>query len=153
MKSIGTVAFSGVRPGESKSVVTIIETCGLETRDISTAMLKNFLVARKEGAIIGTVGLEICGPDALLRSLAVLEGCRRAGIGRKLVDAVESYALSRNIQRLYLLTLTAPAFFQHAGYVEIDRQTAPGTLQATGEFSRLCPDTAVCMYKEIANKS
>jgi len=49
------------------------------------------------------------------------------------------------------LTLTADTFFQKAGYFKIDRQSAPESMQTTGEFAGLCPDTAVCMKKTISS--
>lgn len=151
MISIEMLAFSGIRPGEAPEVVSIIDQCGLPVEDITRAMLKDFLVARKGADILGVVGLEISNGDALLRSLAVTEANRRMGIGLKLVKSAERYARSRRIETLYLLTLTARALFQQAGYSAIDRSSAPVHMQATREFKTLCPDTAVCMKKEICH--
>jgi len=149
MGSFEMLAFSGIRPGETPEVLGILDRCGLFTGDMTPVMLKDFLVARKDGGIIGVVGLEICRGDALLRSLAVTEVNRRMGIGLKLVQSVEQYARSRRVKTLYLLTLTAETLFRKAGYSAIDRSTAPTALQATREFKSVCPDTAVCMRKEI----
>ena len=151
MDSLGTLAFSGIRTGESAAVMGIIDQCGLPIEDITPAMLKDFLVARKGADIIGVVGLEISSGDALLRSLAVTEAHRRMGIGLKLIKSAERYARSRRIETLYLLTLTAKAIFRQAGYSVIDRSSAPVAMQATREFKTLCPDTAVCMKKEISH--
>jgi len=95
--------------------------------------------------------LEISSGDALLRSLAVTEVHRRMGIGLKLIKSAERYARSRRIETLYLLTLTAETIFRQAGYSVIDRSSAPVAMQATREFKTLCPDTAVCMKKEISH--
>ena len=143
------LAFSGIRPGEAPEVLAILDRCGLFTGDITPLMLKDFLLARKDGGITGVVGLEIWRGVALLRSLAVTEDNRRMGIGLKLVQPVEQYARSRRVETLYLLTLTAETLFRKAGYSVIDRSTAPAVLQATREFKSVCPDTAVCMRKEI----
>jgi amino-acid N-acetyltransferase len=151
MDSIEMLAFSGIRPGESAAVMGIIDQCGLPIEDITPAMLKDFLIARKGADIIGVVGLEISSGDALLRSLAVTEVHRRMGIGLKLIKSAERYARSRRIETLYLLTLTAETIFRQAGYSVIDRSSAPVAMQATREFKTLCPDTAVCMKKEISH--
>ena len=151
MGSIEMLAFSGIRPGEAAEVLGIIGQCGLPVEDITQTMLKDFVVARKGADIVGVVGLEIIGGDALLRSLVVTETQRRNGIGLKLVQSVERYARSRRMGALYLLTLTAKALFQKAGYSIIDRKSAPVAIQATNEFKALCPDTAVCMKKEISH--
>jgi len=151
MVSFEMLAFSGIRPGEAPEVMGIIDQCGLPIEDITQTMLKDFLIARKGADILGVVGLEISSGDALLRSLAVTEAHRRMGIGLKLVKSAERYARSRRIETLYLLTLTAEALFRQAGYSAIDRSSAPVAMQATREFKTLCPDTAVCMKKEICH--
>lgn len=150
MDSLEMLTFRAVRPGEIPDVIGILEQCGLPTGDLTLPLLKNFLVARKNAAILGVAGLDIQGRDALLRSLAVAEGSRKKGIGSKLVASAERYACSRNVETLYLLTLTAEALFHKAGFAVIDRKTAPLTMQATREFRSLCPVAAVCMRKEIS---
>ena len=151
MTSPKTPSFSGIRPGEAPKVIDILNHCGLPTEDITPALLKDFLVARKGDAIIGVAGIEISGRDALLRSLAVIKGSRGTGIGLKLVLSAERYARSRNVKSLYLLTLTAEAFFRKAEYSAIDRGSVPAAMQATCEFKTLCPATAACMQKEITH--
>ena len=123
--------------------------CDLPTEDITSELLKNFVAARKGAVIIGVVGLEISGKEALLRSLAVVEANRGAGIGMKLLTSIEDYARSRGVETLYLLTMTAETFFQKAGYAIIARSKTPAAIQTTSEFTGLCPETAICMQKEI----
>jgi amino-acid N-acetyltransferase len=128
----------------------LVGACGLHTEDLTEEMLDDFLVARKAGEIAGVVGLEICGSDALLRSLAVSEVHRGQGVGRKLAASVEKAARSSGVKTLYLLTLTAEGFFAGRDYETIDRGQAPERIQASAEFSRFCPSSAVCMRKTIA---
>lgn len=149
MDSLGMLAFSGIRPGEAPEIMNILRQCDLPFEDITTEMLKNFIAARKGAAIIGVAGLEISDGDALLRSLAVTEANRGAGIGMKLVASIERYARSRRVETLYLLTMTSEAFFRKAGYAVIDRSKAPAAIKASSQFTTLCPETAVCMQKEI----
>ena len=144
------VTLSGVRPEDRDAVVALIRDCGLHTEDITDKMLRDFLVARKGGELAGVVGLEIYGTDALFRSLAVAEAHRGKGIGRKLVEAAEKAARSRGVSTLHLLTMTAEGFFTGRDYEKWDRSRAPEPIRATAEFSRLCPDSAVCMRKKIA---
>ncbi len=60
-----------------------------------------------------------------------------------------AYAHRKQIKTLYLLTLTAEGFFSKLGFNNLDRKNVPETLQGTEEFRSLCPDTAVCMVKNI----
>lgn len=99
--------------------------------------------------MIGTVGLEVLGEAALLRSLAVSPDHRCKGVAEELVRAIESDAKSRRVETLYLLTLTAADFFARKGYRRTDRQQAPAALQDTTEFKSVCPASAVCMKKQI----
>ena len=150
LDNILVVTFSGVRPAEEDAVKTLIAACDLHTADITTAKLRHFVVARKGDALVGAVGLEPFLPHALLRSLAVVEEHRGQGIALKLIEAVERYARSADVKSLYLLTMTAEGLFGKCAYETVARASAPDSLQATNEFKTLCPDSAVCMYKQLA---
>ena len=144
-----SIAVSGVRLEEGPRVRELIESCGLVVEDVSDQMLRDFLVARKGSEVIGVVGLEFCGPDALLRSLAVAEVRRGQGVAKLLAASAEKYARARKAATLYLLTNTAARFFAGCGYERIDRGQAPEKICATAEFSRICPNSAVCMRKSL----
>lgn len=109
-----------------------------------------FLVARSpSGALLGGVGLEGSGPDALLRSLVVDPAYRSAGIGEDLVTAIERVARHRGVANLYLLTTTAAGFFLNRGYRHTDRSRVPSALQRTDEFTTLCPASADCLTRRL----
>ncbi len=149
LQEILGVTVSGVRPADRAAVRDLIGACGLHTEDLTDGMLRDFLVARKGGDLVGVVGLEVCGKEALLRSLAVEEAHRGQGLGRKLAASVERVARSRGAETLYLLTLTAEGLFAKRGYEKVERESTPEKIRLTEEFSRLCPATAVCMRKSI----
>lgn len=140
---------SGIRADEASAVVKLIASCELHTQDLSPEMLRDFIVCRKGGEIAGAVGLEIAPPCALLRSLAVAPAFRNAGVARRLVESAQRYARTRGVHTLYLLTMTAQNLFDHLGYETTDRSAAPEEMQNTEEFKNMCPDTAVCMRKNI----
>ena len=118
-------------------------------QDINPSHLDNFLLLRDGSKLIGTVGLEIKGNCALLRSLAVEESYQKRGLASQLLGEIEQHAKSCNVNTLYLLTMAAEAFFTKRGYEKIGRNTAPQSIQETDEFKGLCPDTAVCMVKYL----
>jgi amino-acid N-acetyltransferase len=60
-----------------------------------------------------------------------------------------SYAHELGVKELYLLTTTAEKFFPKLGFDSIDRDNVPTPIQATEEFSSICPSTAVCMVKKL----
>lgn len=145
--AIFPVTLSGVRPGEASTVKALITGAGLGVQDLKPQHLVHFIVARKGDAIVGTVGLEPAGEDALLRSLAVEAGHRRQRIARRLVASIEKYARSHGVGRMFLLTTNAADYFVKQGYRPVPRDAAPAPVQATEEFRSLCPDGAVCLSK------
>lgn len=146
-----SVTLSFASAEDEMQIKQILNASGLEHRDISASQLQHFLKAHdtNASALSGVVGLEIKGNVALLRSLAVAEAYRRQGLATRLVSKIEEYGRSKNIDTLYLLTLTAEDFFSARGYQKTDRKSAPPALQETTEFKSLCPQTAVCMKKHL----
>jgi len=123
----------------------------LHHEDIPPAQLKHFLLGWDGPTkLVAVVGLEIKNHSALLRSLAVDADYRSRGIATKLVGKIEGYAKSIEVDTLYLLTLTAEAFFEKCGYRRIARDSAPAGIQETTEFKNLCPASAVCMVRNLA---
>jgi len=151
-ETVFPLTFSGVRPGEEKIVIDLIGQAGLSAEDVTSQKLVHFIVARRGDAIVGTVGLEPAGQDALLRSLAVTEEHRRQAIASRLVAAIEKYARSHGTGAVYLLTMDAAAFFAKQGYRPFDRQSAPAAIQATEEFRTRCPETARCFCKRLSSE-
>lgn len=150
LDKILAITFSGMRSEEESAVKDLLETCRLPSRDLTAEMLRHFLVARKGERVIGVIGLEIHGQNALLRSLAVAEGFRRQRIAARLTDYIIRYAHSHDINTIYLLTTSARDFFRKKGFREMNRSQAPADILETREFKELCPDTAVCMFREIS---
>jgi amino-acid N-acetyltransferase len=144
--------LSGVRPGEAAEVTALIHSAGLPVEDLTPAKLRHFILMRRGEAIVGAVGLELAGPDALLRSLVVAEAYRHRRVAKRLVAAVERYARSLGATRLFLLTQTAEGFFQAQGYTPASRADAPPGLQETAEFRNICPASAACLSKTLDTK-
>ena len=119
----------------------------LPTGDLTSAHLA--LAAEGEVGLAGVIGLEGFGDVALLRSLVVSPRARGAGVGRALVQALESSAKEQGFRELWLLTNDADAFFSGIGFVECDRGSAPDAIRGSSEFSSLCPADAVLMRKRL----
>jgi amino-acid N-acetyltransferase len=146
-----SVTFSFASAKDEKQIKRLLAASGLEHQDIRPSHLQHFLIVTDESTLTlcGVVGLEIKGNIGLLRSLAVAGAYRRQGLATQLVPKIEAYARSKNIDSLYLLTMTAEDFFSARGYHKTDRASAPPALQETTEFKSLCPQTAVCMKKHL----
>ena len=131
------------------TVTALLETEGLPVSDLSDAHLEHFFFTGSDGLPTGLVGLELYGADALLRSLVVGRSARSAGIGSSLVQHAESYAASRRVRSIYLLTATSEAFFRRLGYERIGRSEAPPSIARTHEFASLCPASSAFMVKNL----
>ena len=140
------------RPAELDAITRLLSDAELPVEDLAVDMLDGFFVATEGEVCIGVVGLEVFGPDALLRSLAVERRHRSRGLGARLVDAIETEAQSRGVTALYLLTTTATRFFKRLGYAAHDRAAVPPSVAATTEFSSLCPDTADCLWRDLSTR-
>ncbi|WP_176055117.1 arsenic resistance N-acetyltransferase ArsN2 [Paraburkholderia caribensis] len=141
------------RPEDLDAINVLLTENALPASDITRELLRDFAVAEGDGGfLVGCVGLESRGANALLRSLAVAQTVRNAGLGGRLLARAEDLARKKGISELWLLTTTAPDFFRRKGYVDVGRGTAPTELQATSQFAQLCPASAVCMTKIISSR-
>ena len=144
-----TLTYSPATVRDLPAIQHLLNRCQLPADDVGEH-LNHFLVARKDGRIVGTVGLEVYGTSGFLRSLAVDEGFRGEGIGKALYAAVAEHAATLRIQQLSLLTTTAEHFFAKHGFVRVERNQIPQYVRATKEFRLYCPSTAVCMSKVVS---
>lgn len=140
--------ISAAMPDETEAIKTLLIEAKLPNEDFAPH-LNHFLTAKQNGTLAGAVGLEIYGESGLLRSLVVDETYRGQGVGKTLCEQIFIYAQGQGVKKLYLLTTTAADFFPKLGFNTIDRDSVPPAIQATEEFTSICPSTAVCMVKEI----
>lgn len=131
------------------AVEALLSAGGLPVSDLHSSKNVLFFGCSSGDTLAGIVGLEVYGSSALLRSLAVLESGRRAGLGTALVAYAEQQAMARGIDTLYLLTNTAENFFAGRGYARAERDLAPAAIAATREFAELCPSSAAFMLKRL----
>jgi N-acetylglutamate synthase-like GNAT family acetyltransferase len=129
----------------------LLSQCGLPSDDISGDTLDGFHVAMADRGLVGVAGIEMADNFALLRSAAVCQGFRFAGLGRRLLAACEALALDRRARALYLIANddAAATYFTSLGYCLIDRQRVPAPLTYLAEFTHLCPQTHPCLRKIV----
>jgi N-acetylglutamate synthase-like GNAT family acetyltransferase len=111
--------------------------------------LPTFVVAEHDGKLVGAAGLELCGKDALLRSVVVAPEWRSRGLGRELVNQVIAEGEARRLRALYLLTTTAEQYFPAFGFERTTRDGVPDGVRATAEFQTACPASATVMRKRL----
>ena len=144
------IDYSLAAAGDADAIVQLLRDCALPDQDIHEH-LRHFVVARDGERLVGVIGLQICGHAALLRSLAVQQSYRGAGIANALVARIVALAYTRGIASLYLLTTTAQAFFSRLGFLDTARDAVPDEILATQEFQSLCPSSAACMTRDLVS--
>ena len=137
-----------VRPPLS-TAVALLRSASLPTSDLTAEHCEHFFFSGSADNPAGMVGLELYGTVALLRSLVVAPDRRGAGEGSALLEHAERHAQANGVRTLYLLTTTAEHFFARHGYRNAARDSAPGAIRATREFSALCPATSAFMMRDL----
>lgn len=145
-RQVAVRAASGEDHG---AVVGLLDAAGLPLAGLTPA-LTDFFVAEQDGRVVGAVGLERYGPDALLRSAVVDPTARGSGIGVALVERLLEHARERSILAIYLLTTSAEHYFPRFGFHRIGREAVPEAVKASVEFREACPASAAVMRMELS---
>ena len=95
--------------------------------------------------LVAAGGLEFLGDNALLRSVVVHHAYRNQGFAHRLTMHLLQQAEIQEVSVVYLLTETAADYFKNLGFQPIARERVPAEVQATRQFSSLCPDSAACL--------
>jgi amino-acid N-acetyltransferase len=135
--------------GEWPAVRDLLTEAGLPLDGAAEAFATG-VVASDGDRLVGCAAIEPYDGAALLRSLAVVPDRRGAGVGTRLVHAVEDLARDRGARSLILLTETAEPWFSRLGYTLIDRSTVPSDVARSVEFETACSTDAVAMQRTLA---
>ena len=124
----------------------LLESSDLPTDDIEDPSI-TLVGAFEDETLVGVVGLQVCGANGLLRSLAVTPTRRNAAIARSLCERVFELAAARSMNSLWLLTTTAKDYFARHTFEVVPREQAPDSIRATAQFASLCPASAHVMRR------
>jgi N-acetylglutamate synthase-like GNAT family acetyltransferase len=148
VKQFSVVPLRPSRPDELEEVLALLREAELPERGVAECF-GDFVVARRDGKLVGVCGLEVHGADALLRSAAVVPELRGSGLGSRLVEATVEAARCRGLRALYLLTTTARPFFLARGFRDAERDAAPDGIRDSWEFRDGCPASSAFMKREL----
>ncbi|RKX33318.1 MAG: hypothetical protein DRP71_10550 [Verrucomicrobia bacterium] len=142
------IQFRHANSGDLSAIEDLLRNNDLPTEGIKEA-LAHCLVAETQGQIIGAIALEPKGRNGLMRSLVVAGDHQGHKLGTALSSKIVNAARLLGIERLYLLTTSAEAFFAPTGYRVVEKNRIPEAIRDTEEFEKLCPHNAVCMMRDI----
>jgi amino-acid N-acetyltransferase len=136
-----------VNQPERETASELISACGLPEEGLGETEL--WCVKGEGRQLLGVAGLETWGRQGLLRSVAVENEHRKSLVGTSLVRHVISEAEKKRIKEIYLITETAPSFFERLGFSAIDRSRVRGGVLNSVEFKGACPETAPVMRMDL----
>jgi arsenite methyltransferase len=139
------------RPGDLPAIEALLAASGLAAVEIA-AGLDRFLVADKNG-VIGVIGNEYHAAAALIRSLAVAPGLRKAGVASALLDQAAAQAEAAGSAVAYLFTNTAADYFAKRGFKPVDRRDVPAAILASPAVSTCCCASAVALRLPLRQRS
>ena len=127
------------------AVRSLLRDAGLPVDGLEDQFGEGYAIAELDGWVIGVEGIEVYGRFGLLRSAAVAARHRGTGLGVRLTEDRIAWARHRKLESIYLLTTTAAPFFARCGFAPVPKTSAPPEVQASREFTAICPSTATCM--------
>jgi UDP-N-acetylmuramate: L-alanyl-gamma-D-glutamyl-meso-diaminopimelate ligase len=128
----------------------LLQQLDLDFRDIKDEDNASFLCLVNETGIVGCVGLEVFGEDAVLRSLAVRPAARGTGYGWMLADTVIARARLFGVRRIYLVTENATDFFaaKH-GFRVVDLSTVATEVASSVTFRSQRARSSIAMRLDL----
>lgn len=148
MRNCDCLELRTARSEDLTEVLGLLGRAQLPTAGVEES-LPHFIVAEREGELIGVAGLEVYGASALLRSVAVEDSWRGSGVGRTLIDRALDQARLAGIEDVFLLTTSAERYFPRFGFSCVSRSEVGDEVRASVEFQEACPASAVVMRKHI----
>jgi len=141
--------IESARAEDLPDVRSLLQRLGLPLEGVDDPVT-TMLVAREDGQVVGTAGLELYAGGALLRSVAVDPRRQGGRLGHELTTAALRLAAEHGAGTVFLLTTTAERFFPKFGFEPIARDEVPESVQASVEFRSACPASAIVMRKQLS---
>ena len=142
------LTFDKINNEDVNDAKTLLKENNLCYTDIPKENLDIFKVL-DSNVIVGYLGLEHYGSDAVLRAVVIKDNFRGLNLGRTMTLLGIDAAKDMGIKSLYLLTITAKDFFSKLGFKVMLRKDVPEAVGKSEEFLNFCPDAAICMMLSI----
>lgn len=136
--------FDKATPSDWEAIRSLLAASKLPL-DGARDHLHAFTVARDETGLLACGGLEVYGPVALLRSVAVAQRRQGQGLGKDVLAKLFANARLDGVATLVLLTDTAEPYFGRLGFKSVPRTSLPEAVMASAEFRGACPASSTAM--------
>ncbi len=131
------------------ALIAALKAADLALDDLDEPNRTFFSYRSLAGTLLGFGGYELYGKDAFIRSVVVLPDGRGKRTGGNLVPLLNYRAFQNGARTAWLLTTTAPGFFEKTGFKRRSREEAPASILTTRQARSLCPSSAVLMSRSI----
>ena len=127
----------------------LLTECDLPLDGLTDQFGGNYVLARNANSLSAMAGIEVYGPNGLLRSVAVAPAMRDSHLGSLVVQDRFHWAKMQNLDSVYLLTTTAAPYFARHGFEAVARDEAPAGIRSSPEFAHACPASATFMRRRM----
>lgn len=148
-----TVKIRPAAAEDLQDVKTLLSECDLPVDGLEQQFEGSYCVAERHGEIVGVGGVEVYNPYGLLRSVAVSPARQRQSIGKAVIKDRLTWAKSKGLSVVFLLTTTAAEYFERLGFRAIDRDAVPSEIRKSSGFSSVCPESAIAMVKSLCDST
>ncbi|MDI6771688.1 MAG: arsenite methyltransferase [bacterium] len=139
--------ISEFRASDLGEVLALLASAGLPGVGVPEH-LDGFLIACEDGRLVATAGLEDHGTVGILRSVAVVPGCRGRGVAATLVRAIIGRSHAKGHEALYLLTNAAESYFERFGFQRVERAQVRSAALASKQFTEKACEKSTVMVLE-----
>lgn len=137
-------------PADLGELAAALAAATLPTDDVTHPSRRFFRFWTPEGAPIGFIGAEQCGPAAVLvRSLVVLPDQRGHGWSPAMVAWLVGKLAEAGITDAWMLTTTIASLAERLGFARVAREQAPAAVRGSRQFATLCPASAVLLHRRL----
>ena len=144
-----TATIRHATPDDWDAVVGLLQRVSLPL-DGAREHITDFVLAERDGALVGCAAVERYADAGLLRSVAVAPTDQGHGTGASLVQRTLQAAAASGLKTVVLLTTTAERYFPSFGFAVTTRDQVPDSVRDTVEFRSACPASAVVMVRPLA---
>jgi N-acetylglutamate synthase-like GNAT family acetyltransferase len=139
-------------PKDMEEAAGLVRSAGLAVIPADSESGTTVLAEDDDGSVLATAACERQGAEAYLRSVAVRDDVRSAGVGTLVVAAAAQSAARDGARTLFLYTKDARGFFERLGFEALDASQAPRWI-AEGESARYCEEGATLMHRSLRARS
>jgi BolA family transcriptional regulator, general stress-responsive regulator len=129
-------------------LVSLLRHNSLPVDDLGGEAKTFFGLVTATGEVVAVAGIELCGSDAMMRSVAVADAYRSKGLGRAIVRNLLADLRRKGVNAVYILTQSAEKFFAELGFSKVERGMVPKAVTETSQFTGTrCSSASAMMLK------